>query len=97
MKGTIRIWLDELERLPEYSSSKPSGVCPFKSWKRRVRKPGGGLAWIVGMYTPIQGITHELYTRWFDVVLLQGPRREGDPLRLKTACTRAELREVPRG
>ena len=87
----IRLWLDELERLPEYSRSKPSGVCPFKAWRRRERTASGEV-WLVGMYVPIQDTTSELYTMYFDVQLLEGPRRDGEPLRLKVQCTRGELR-----
>jgi hypothetical protein len=86
LRSTIRLWADELDALPEYSHSMPSGVCLHKCWKRKVED-----GWIVGCY----GFPDErgFLNMWFDVVLLQGPRRSGTPSRLKTACcVKHELR-----
>jgi hypothetical protein len=88
MKGTIRVWLDELKALPEYSCSVPSGQYPGKSWKRNVlafaRLPGPTVfeEWWIGQYHAVPGFSGYVYTFWFKVVLLQGPRRGNEKSRL---------------
>lgn len=45
--GYVTLSADDLERLPEYSSSIPTGVCEGKVWKRQV-----GADWYLGSYEP---------------------------------------------
>lgn len=87
--GTMRLWADELDSLPEYSRSMPTGTCLHKCWKRKIYDD----IWIVGCY----GFPDErgFLNMWFNVVLLQGPRRR-ERSRLKTACcVKHELRMQP--
>lgn len=65
MPNQMRVWLDELERLPEYSFSNPTGVHPGKTWKRKVRAG----EWVIMLYCERQHI------HAFKVVLRQGPRQ----------------------
>jgi len=76
----MRLWLDELSALPEYSTSLPTGACQHKCWKR---KHDG--EWIVGCYDrPLMYGAFPVV--WFRVVLLQGPRQPGTRSRLRTSC-----------
>lgn len=87
--GRIRIWKDELERLSEYSTSVPTGACTGKTWKRR--KSVVTDEWFV-CQCGTRYADGTIGVHYFDVVLLQGPRRGNEPLRFKTQCTREELR-----
>lgn len=74
--STMRIWLDELDRLPEYSTSLPTGTYPGKQW--RAKRASG---WFIGMYgEPTDPKTIPIH--WFEVVLLQGPRKRNERSRL---------------
>lgn len=100
MPHVMRIWLDELERLPEYSCSKPSGECPGKTWRRNTLAYAGLPGptrfehWLIGQYAAVQGAPDEIYTFWFRVDLLQGPRRRNEELRFKVECASGELRAL---
>jgi hypothetical protein len=73
-RHTIRIFYWQLETMPEYSSSVPTGTTPFKLWKRNQnhRLPSLGPNWLVGQYYPVpeHGFTG---IRWFRVSYLEGP------------------------
>jgi hypothetical protein len=88
LKGTIRIWLDEFERLPEYSVTIPTGVCPGKTWRKRepYATETAETVWWIGQYVEVPSDLRVCAIRWFEVVLLQGPRRGNEPLRFKTRC-----------
>jgi hypothetical protein len=88
MAFTMRIWLDELDRLDDYSHSFPTGQCRWKTWKRR--KFPDMLEWAICQY----GESRNGYIKihYFNVVLLQGPRRANEPMRFKTECTPEEVR-----
>ena len=76
--NVVRIWLDELNRLPEYSCSLPTGTYPGKQWRRCHFGTG---EWYIGTYgEPTDKDTIPIY--WHHVVLLQGPRRGSEPSRL---------------
>lgn len=79
MAKVIRIWADELERLPEYSLTYPTGVCNGKTWKIRGHKG----EWSVGQYREINGV---MWVMFFRVVLLSGPRRVDERFRFRMSC-----------
>lgn len=89
-RSVLRIWLDELERLPEYSATNPTGVRHRKAWKMR----GRGDRWWVRMYWEIGG---RFYILTFWVELLQGPRRPNERSRFPSVYEWTELAEAPRG
>lgn len=88
--NTLRIWLDELEQLPEYSTTNPTGVRHRKAWKAR----GRGDRWWVCMYWVIGG---RCYTFTFRADLLHGPRRPGERSRFPSVYSWSELAEFPHG
>lgn len=88
--GTIRIWMDELERIPEYSSSYPTGVCPGKTWKRR-SEGSEDCPFIIGQYVLMKSGSAIVRKCWFRVKLLQGPRLGNDTLRFKIRCTKEDF------
>lgn len=76
-KNEIRLFLHELESMPEYSTSIPTGQVMWKMWRRRERIPahwvgGPAVNEFVGQYTPSdrRGFVR---IRWFKVVLKYGP------------------------
>jgi len=86
MPFRMRVWLDELERLPEYSHSNPTGTCPGKTWKRKYADG----TWVIMQYGAIHG--NWIDTFRFEVVLRQGPRRNREePLPFKISCSWKEL------
>lgn len=76
----MRLWLDELNALPEYSYTLPTGACLHRCWKRALAG-----AWIVGCYSR-QLSQGGFEISWFRVVLLQGPRQPGTRSRLRISC-----------
>lgn len=48
--------------------------------------------WRIRGYQRVQDKPGYFYTRWFEVELLQGPRRGNEKLRFKTDCSRTELK-----
>jgi hypothetical protein len=87
MAWVMRVWLDELERLPEYSYSIPTGKCAGKTWKSAWDV--SELGWRICQYGFPAKDT--LMICRFHVVLLQGPRRGNERLRFKTECTKEEV------
>jgi hypothetical protein len=69
----IRLYHHELESMPEYSRSVPSGPTLFKMWKRFTGWHGE--PWVVGQYVPPHRTFKELdvMIRWYRVVLRHGP------------------------
>lgn len=92
----MRLWLDELARLPEYSTTMPTSVCAWKTWKARTWQQGDVVSptgpFVVRQYGESFFRDGKARCRnlQFEVVLLQGPRRGNEALRFKTACTRAD-------
>jgi hypothetical protein len=78
MSRTIRVWLDELLRLPEYSTSIPTGVYPGKQWRAKLM---GEDNWWIGMFGDSRSDGTTLIC-WHKVVLLHGPRRGDERSRL---------------
>ena len=86
MRRVIRLWADELERLPQYQFTRPTGICHGKTWKRRVQdvvKEGEPVEWLICQYWEVMGTT---FTFVHEVELYQGPRWGCEPLRFKIAC-----------
>lgn len=69
----IRLYWWELQSMPEYSTSTPTGRVVWKQWRARDRDSSGWLdSWFVGQYVP--GLTKSTLTiRWSRVVLRHGP------------------------
>lgn len=90
---TFRLWPWELEQLPEYSTSIPTGVCHGKTWKRDNNvwlNENVESHWFIGQYWEINGV---IYTKFYEAELLSGPMPPRLPeLRFKTQCTTAEVR-----
>lgn len=70
---TIRLYRYELEALPEYSCTMPSGVFAWKMWRCNesfgTRKPA---SWIVAQYVPIAD-PEKMGIRVFRIEFLEGP------------------------
>ena len=80
-KHTLRIFWWQLQSMPEYSTTLPSGTTLFKMWKRNVNdswllqqagRPRAEPLWVVGQYHPIE-LPGEVGIRWFDLQMLEGP------------------------
>ncbi len=75
LRNEIRLYAWELESMPEYSLSLPTGQTPWKQWRRNVnvRRLEREPEWVVGQYVPS---LHDGYVgiRWSRVVLRHGPR-----------------------
>ncbi len=90
IRSTMRLWLYELEALPEYSCTLPTGVCSYKTWKRWApyytdRWSAEG-SWLIGQYVPMHG---KMWTYFHQVELYQGPFPEKlPPLRFKIDCSK---------
>jgi hypothetical protein len=83
--NTVRMWLDELEALPIYETTLPTGVCEGKCWRIQDRE---GRPRVRCYCFPRQehcGGRRILQSPVFYVELLQGPRRL-EPSRFKTRC-----------
>lgn len=74
-RNIIRLYLWELESLPEYSASIPTGTTLWKQWRRRVRL-GGVPVVVVGQYVP-HWRPGTIGIRWSSVELRHGPRPRG--------------------
>ncbi len=76
-RNTIRLFLWELESMPEYSCSLPSGQTFWKMWRRNMyasrRGPHREPRWVVGQYTPHPD-PKTVGIRWFKVHLREGPK-----------------------
>jgi hypothetical protein len=74
-KNEIRLFVWELESMPEYSSSLPTGQVLFKMWRRAIQdlRTRAVVAWQAGQYVPCR-IPGNVGIRWFDVVLRAGPK-----------------------
>jgi len=69
----IRLYLHELESMPEYSRSIPTGTTLWKMWRRNTND-----GWYVGQYVPPSKLKSSrgvdlIGIRWFRVVLKHGP------------------------
>lgn len=64
----------ELDSMPEYSMSLPTGTTIGKVWRRR--QHGAPSEWIVGMYVPHRN-PKTVGIIWFDVELRHGPAPHG--------------------
>jgi hypothetical protein len=83
----IRVWLDELMGLPEYSCSLPTGTYPGKQWRCAAPCESG---WYIGTYgEPTDPQTIPIF--WHEVVLLQGPRRRNERSRLNPNGRRGSI------
>lgn len=84
MSSRLRLFVWQLESLPEYSCLRVP-VGNWKMWRRDLNAyrftPGAakhlGPRWWVGQYFPVreQG---EISIRWFEVLLCEGPRHPDD-------------------
>lgn len=63
----IRLYIWELESMPEYSSTFPTGMTIWKQWRRMTM-----IGWVVGQYVPY--FPNAVLVRWSLVVLKHGPR-----------------------
>lgn len=70
-RNEIRLYGFELESMPEYSASLPTGTTLWKQWKSR--RVG---TWYVGQYTPHPD-PDKVGIRWSRVVLRHGPPPRG--------------------
>ena len=70
---TIRLYRYELEALPEYSCTMPSGTTEWKMWRCNesfgTQRPA---SWIVGQYVPHKDPT-KIGIRVFQIEFLEGP------------------------
>lgn len=73
LRLTIRLYRYELEALPEYSCTMPSGQTDWKMWRCNesfgTRRPE---SWIVAQYVPIENPT-KVGIRVFNIEFLEGP------------------------
>ena len=83
--NVMRVWLDELDRLPEYSHSIPTGQCRWKAWKAKDCKTG---EFFIRQYGDTYLLNGKEYIKIhaFEIVLLQGPRKGNERLRFKVSC-----------
>jgi hypothetical protein len=89
MANRIRLYPWELESMPEYSSTLPTGTTLWKMWKRNLNetynhaaalacKPLKPVVWWIGQYVPHTGkLPDRIGIRWFEVQLLEGPEPSG--------------------
>lgn len=71
MKATIKLFPWELESMPEYSTSLPTGTTVWKMWKRKIVDQ-----WVVGQYIPCEE-PGMIGTRWYEVLLKEGTKPAG--------------------
>lgn len=70
---TIRLYRYELEMLPEYSCTMPSGTTDWKTWRCDENfGTGRPESWIVGQYVPHEDPT-KIRVRAFSIEFLEGP------------------------
>ena len=96
----IRIWWDELTRLPEYNLSVPGGVCHGKTWRRTCQSIGGVGWWVCQYWDTYYNRDGKDFKRenliTYEVELLQGPRRQIEPMRFTVDCSEIWKRERKR-
>ena len=69
----IYLFTWELESMPNYSASNPTGTTIGKFWRRRLFDDDGLVSgWLVGTYTHKDA--RWAYAAFFQVVLRQGPK-----------------------
>lgn len=61
----------ELDALPEYSFSLPTGTVPGKQWKRKVASD-----WWLGEYGKIDEATDTITIRWRKILTVEANIRE---------------------
>jgi hypothetical protein len=62
---TMRISRRQLEALPEYSTSLPTGTYIGKLWRRNVAVVRAPAIWRIGGYFPHEQPDDFVYVRWF--------------------------------
>lgn len=86
----MRLWLPDLMRLPEYSTTLPTGMCDGKTWRCAARFILDGVhdsGWVVFQYHDLPGRPHLIGIRGFHVTLRQGPLRGDErPQLFKVSC-----------
>ena len=67
----IYLYQWELESMPEYSHTIPSGQVPGKWWRCRMRGRSG---WKVATFTINEANTELIRVNWLKVVFREGPK-----------------------
>lgn len=83
-KNTIRLYIWQLNKFPEYSTTLPTGTTPWKMWRRMcadktekywpyMPSKDSKIWWVIGQYYPIEN-KKCIGIRWFNIQYLEGPQ-----------------------
>lgn len=69
---TARLSCEEFKKLPEYSTTLPTGTTPGKLWKREQSEMRGTedykrLGWYIGEYEDIPGDPNHIAINWYKI------------------------------